>query len=158
MAKLYITNDMKQWIFEAHDFYVAQINARVIAQFGDLEGDADRYATAEYERMGSLPGWEEVDMGEIADRVNDKSGEHYRLLTDLRTSVIVGALAGLYHQWEKRLRDFIEMELRHDKSSDQASQKAWPRDIANVFDFLRKMGWDVRAEPFFPNSTHAGLS
>jgi hypothetical protein len=70
-------------------------------------------------------------------------------LSDLRQSVILGALAGLYHQWEKQLRGFIEMELAHDVKRDDAAKAAWSGIIGEVFDLLREFGWDVRVQPFF---------
>lgn len=33
MPQLDITDEMKRWIYEAHDFYVAQTKARILAQF-----------------------------------------------------------------------------------------------------------------------------
>ena len=150
MCQLEMTPDMKCWIFKAHEFYVTQIKQRVVAQFQDMEGDADRYAQSEYERLGSQPGWGDEDMASVAEDAHDNAVEYYRLLADLRQSVIIGALAGLYYQWEKQLRDFIQMELTHDTSHDIAAKIAWSRDIANVFSFLGKLGWDVQSEPFFP--------
>ncbi len=149
MPQLDMTPDMKRWIFEAHDFYVAQINDRVVVQFQDMEGDADRYAQAEYERLGSRPSWGDDDMGSVAEHAHDNAVEYYRLLGDLKQSVILGALAGLYYQWEKQIRDFIQMELRHTMNMIDAEKFAWSRDIARIFDFLQEVGWDVRAEPFF---------
>jgi hypothetical protein len=150
VVQLDMTPDMKWWIFEEHDFYVAQINERVIAQFQDLNGDADRYAKAEYRRLSERPGRGDGDMAAVAEHAHDNAVEYYRMLADLKQSVILGALSGLYHQWEKQLRDFIEMELVHDMSRTEATKIAWSRDIANVFHFLGGIGWDVRAEAFFP--------
>jgi hypothetical protein len=150
VPQLDMTIDMKRWIVKEHDFYVIQINHRVVAQFQDMEGDADRYAQAEYERLGSRSSWGDDDMGSVAEHAQDNAIEYYRLLVDLKHSVILGALAGLYHQWEKQLRDFLQMELRHTMNPAEAEKNAWSRDIAKIFDSLRCLGWDVRAEPFFP--------
>lgn len=148
--QLDMTRDMKRWIIEAHDFYVVQIRQRVVAQFQDMEGEADRYAQAEYERLGSSPGWGDGDMASIAEDAHDNAVKYYSLLADLRQSVIIGALAGLFYQWEKQLRDFIQMELTHETPRDDAVKIAWSRDIANVLDFLLDLGWNVRSESFFP--------
>jgi hypothetical protein len=68
----------------------------------------------------------------------------------LKQQVILGALAGLYHQWEKELRDFIERELMHDVHKDEAMKLAWRGPITDVFDLLTEFGWEVRTRPFFP--------
>jgi hypothetical protein len=149
-CQLDLTPDMKDWIVAEHDFYVAQVNERVISQFQDMQGDAERYAEAEYQHLSARPSWGDDDMGAVAEHAHDNTVEYYRLLAGLRQSVILGALAGLYHQWEKQLRDFIQIDLAHDMSQDAAAKIAWSGDIANVFDFLRKLGWDMRSEPFYP--------
>lgn len=148
--QLDMTHDMKRLIFKGHDFYVAQIKQRVVAQFQDMEGEANRYAQAEYERLGSRRGSDDGDMASIAEDAYGNAVEYYQLLAHLRQSVIISALASLYYQWEKQLRDFIQMELSHEISRDNAVKIAWSRDIANVFDLLRYLGWDVRSESFFP--------
>jgi len=89
-------------------------------------------------------------VGSPAERAQENSVEFYRLLADLKQSVILGALAGLYHQWEKQLREFIEIDLAHDMRREDAAKMAWSREIANVFEFLTSLGWDVRAQSFFP--------
>jgi hypothetical protein len=54
--QLYMASIMKPYILEQHDFYVAQTNKRVLAQFQDLEGEADRHAEDEYKRLLARPG------------------------------------------------------------------------------------------------------
>ncbi len=73
-------------------------------------------------------------------------------LLSLREQTTLGALAGMYHQWEKELRTFIENELGHELSRQHALLLAWKksRTIEDIFDLLQRFGWDCRAEPFYP--------
>ncbi len=123
--RLDMTPDIKRRIVQAHDFYVEQVDKRVIAQFQDMEGDADRYAKAEYERLSARYGHEDADPADVAEAAHDNAVGYYTLLHDLRQQVILGALAGLYHQWEKQLREFIERELVHEVKRDLAMKFAW---------------------------------
>lgn len=148
--RLDMTPDMKHWIIQAHDFYVEQVNKRVLAQFKDIKGDADRYAKAEYERLSARYGHEDADPADVAESAHDNAIGYYSLLHDLRQQVILGALAGLYHQWEKQLREFINLELAHEVKRDLASEFAWSGNIGDVFGWLDQFGWNVRVQSFFP--------
>jgi hypothetical protein len=141
---------MKPHIVEKHDFYVTQIKERVIAQFKDLEGDTDRYAEMEYRRLIGIAGDDNMDMADLAEMAHELAASHYELLSDLKEQVMLGALAGLYHQWEKELRDFIERELTTDSLAEQATKRAWSVSIMDIFRLLTDFDWDVLSEPFFP--------
>lgn len=147
--QLYMASVMKPHLLKQHDFYVAQTDKRVLAQFRDMEGDADRFAEAEYQRFLAQPGDENTDTASLAEAAHDNAANFYGLLSDLRQQVILGALAGLYHQWEKELRDFIERELMYDVQKAEAIRIAWHGSITDIFDLLTQFGWDILGEPFF---------
>jgi len=73
----------------------------------------------------------------------------YNLLSDLRKQMMLAALAGLYHQWGKDLREFIGHELVHDPGREVAAKLAWTSGIATVLQMLEKFGWACRAQQFF---------
>jgi len=148
--QLYMWIGVRRRILRRHDFYVAQIRARVLSQFQDIEGEATRYADEEYDRLGSLPGDENSDMAVVAEIAHDRGLEFYMLLADLRKQTLLGALAGLYHQWDKDLRDFVEKELTHSIVRETAKKIAWAANVAKVFELLEQFGWNCRACPFFP--------
>lgn len=148
--QLYMWSGTRAMILERHDFYVAQVEERVHSQFQDIDGEAGRYTEAEYYRLGSMPGDENSDMGAVAEAAMDRGHVFYSLLFDLKKQVMLGALAGLYHQWEKDLRDFIEHELDRDIGRKAAAKVAWVSNIGSVFGTLKEFGWDCRAEVFFP--------
>jgi hypothetical protein len=147
--QLYMGQPLRQRIMRRHDFYVAEIKRRVIAQFRDIEGEAKHYFETEYERLGELPGDEHSDMEWIADAATDRAHAFYALLSDLKEQMILGALAGLYHQWDKDLREFIESELRHNYQQDFVAKIAWDSAVGNVFKILAEFGWDCTTTDFF---------
>ena len=148
--QLYMTTIRRPRLLEQHDFYVAQTNHRVLAQFRDLEADTDRYAEAEYKRLLTQPGDESTDIAVLTETAHDNAVGYYGLLADLQQQVILGALAGLYHTWEKELRDFIECELMREVERAQVIEVAWQGPITDIFDLLIQFGWTVRVQPFFP--------
>jgi hypothetical protein len=88
-------------------------------------------------------------MGDAADAATDAMHEFYSSLSELKKQMHLGTLAGLYHQWEKNLRDFLEHELNHYLLKEQADKHAWYGDIAKVFDLLNEFGWDCRSAFFW---------
>ena len=142
-------NERRECILREHDFYVDQINQRVIAQFQDMEGEADRLTETEYKRLSGLYGHEDADPASIRDDAREHAIGHYQMLSDLKQQVILGALAGLYHQWEKQFRGFVERELMHYMTRDEVKKYAWPFNIGDVFDVVKHFGWDVRSQRFF---------
>lgn len=156
--QLYMWNGLRQLILGKHDFYVEQIKMRVLGQVRDVGAEADKFANAEHDRLGSLPSDESTGMDEIAEEAMDRARAFYSLLIDLRKQMLLGALAGLYHQWDKELRDFIERELLQDLSSaDVQKAKIWSRSVDSVFDMLARFGWKCRSCAFIPKIEACGL-
>jgi hypothetical protein len=143
--QLYMWSETRAHILKRHDFYVGQIKARVLSNFVDIEGEARRFAEAEYERLGSIRG-EDGDQSEALDRAQSL-GEQ---LDDLRKQMLLGALAGCFHQWDKELREFLERELACTVKKEVARRYAWDQKPETVFDLLKEFGWDCRAGVFFP--------
>lgn len=148
--QLYMWQGVRQHILQRHDFYVEQVRTKVFSQFHDIEGQAEAFANSEYDRLGSLPAnCDDIDMSAIAELANDRAQELYGLLSDLNKQLVLGALAGVYHQWDKDLRDFIERELAHNYETDYVRKIVWDPNIGKVFDILDQFGWDVRAKAWF---------
>lgn len=154
--QLSLLGGQRQLILEKHDFYLEQFNARVLSQLRDIGGEADRLTNAEYERLGALPGDGSKSLDEIAEEAMERGQTLYGLLGDLRKQLFLGALAALYHQWDKELREFIEREIRCDIGSTEAA-KVWGLNSGRVIDLLVKIGWDCRSCPFIPRIEACGL-
>lgn len=149
--QLHMWEPTRQGLLARHDFYVSQVRKRVLLAFDDIEGEAERYAEAEYERLGRVLDPERFDQADAAEMATDRSHGFYALLSDLKTQVRLGALAGLYHQWDKELRQFLERELSHNFKPDDVITIVWkPAEIGAIIDLLRDhFGWDSRRELFF---------
>lgn len=147
--QLYLWSGARALFLERHNFFVEQLHARVLAQFSDIEGDANRFMASEFDRLRKILDDGSRDEGDVADMALSQGTGFYSLLSDMKEAMILGGLASLYHEWEKELRNFIEGELRHYTGSETAIKLAWSRDISNSFDILKEFGWDVRSEAFF---------
>lgn len=151
--QLYMWRGTRTIILERHRFYADQTRKRVLVPFANIEEEAQQYAADEYDRLGSMPSGDDEGPGmdAIAEYAHEKGLSLYLLLNDLRKQTTLGALAGMYHQFEKDLRDFIERELVHTLPSAEASKLAWnSASIGKIYDILEKFSWPVRKQRWFP--------
>ena len=144
--QLYMWSGKRDQILERHDFYIAQTRKRVLANFTDIDGDAENFMRAEYDRLGAKFDHYPAD---VAEWVNERGQGYWALLHDLRKQTLLGALAGFFHQWDKELRDFLEGELSHNFEPKDVRQVAWSQNVKDIYDVLTEFGWDCRAGEFF---------
>lgn len=157
-AVFHMSSMTRSHLLSRHDFYVEQIRKRVLSQFDDIDGEADEYAQTEYERMGQLPGSEDSDMSCVADTAHERAVEYYQLLSDLRQQTYLSAVAGMYHQFDKDLREFLETQLvglvdgktGNRVDYDYTKRNLWKPPIEDIFGALKELGWDLRKEPYYP--------
>jgi hypothetical protein len=95
--QLYMYGGIREQFLEQHDFYVAEVKARVFGQFADIEGEARSYRDHEYARLHSLPHDGDVDADELAQIADERAQDRYSLLYDLKKQMTLGALASMYH-------------------------------------------------------------
>jgi hypothetical protein len=134
-------------VIERHNFYVAQVRKRLFSQFLDIESEAYAHGNEVYNSMGRYSS-EDHHSAEYAEAAHEAEVEHYLVLHELHSQVILGALAGMYHQWDKELREFIARELRH-TSTDETGKSVWKANIVELFDLLKDFAWDCRSAAYF---------
>lgn len=102
----------------AAELFIQALRERVLPQFADLDGEAERFAQAEYERLGQLPssGDEPLDMGDLAEQANDSAVTWYQTMCGVRQSLVNLHAVGLRHLFEQQLYDFV----KHTRLSERA--------------------------------------
>lgn len=150
MSKLMLWPDNRQDLLHRHDFFVEQTKRRVLRGFDDIVDEANEYADAEYERLGSLPSFGGGDMSDVADTAWDRAVEHFMMLSALRTQTTLGALASLYHQWEKDFRSFLDLSLSGFIAKPRRKALCWGEPIERLFDKLEASGWPLRKTAWYP--------
>ena len=134
---------------EKHRFYAEQVRERLLSQFSDLEGDADRYLTKVMDELSSQPSAGYDDDSHIPEMAYEASITHYSQLADLKKQVLLSSLAGMYHQWDKDLREHLDRELSRYTDPDFIAKNVWRPESIKVLDILTEFGWPVKDRPFF---------
>lgn len=136
-------------LIKGHLFYVEQARKRLLSQFDDIEADADRAAEEWLEQSGQHFDPDRHDPGDFYERANDVGIEFYGLLSDMREQTRLSVVAGMFHEWDKQLRDWLVCEIQHWHRGDNATLKVWSADFGQITDLLESFGWNLRRADYF---------
>ncbi|SDG83446.1 MULTISPECIES: hypothetical protein [unclassified Duganella] len=132
-----------------HTFYYEQGKKRLLAQFDDIGGEANAETEkwmVEQSRVADPDG----DFSDVYEDANDHNSEVYYLLQEMRDSTRLSLLAGMFHEWEKQVRNWLVTESRHWHSGDEVKSSIWKVQFEPLMDLFNSMGWDIKAAAFYP--------
>lgn len=139
----------RQSLIVGHLFYVEQARRRLLSQFEDIEAEADRAAEEWLQRSSGHFDPDRHDAGDFYEAANDAGIEFYTLLSDMRDQTRLGVVAGMFHEWDKQLRDWLVREIQHWHRGDAAAQKVWSADFVQITELLESFGWKIRCADYF---------
>lgn len=103
----------RESLIKAHAFYVEQARKRLLSQFGDIEAEANKAPEEWLEQTSHLFNPEQHDPGDFYEAAHEAGIEFYELLRDMRRQTRLSVVAGMFHEWDKQLRDWLTQEIRH---------------------------------------------
>lgn len=139
----------RQSLIKRHLFYVEQARKRLLSQFGDIESESDRAAEDWLEQSEKYFDPDRHDPGAFYEQAYNAGIEFYGLLSDMREQTRLSVVAGMYHEWDKQLRDWLAREIQHWHSGDNATLKVWSVDFGRITELLESFGWNLRAADYF---------
>lgn len=139
----------RQSLIRRHLFYVEQARKRLLSQFDDMESDADRAAEEWLEKSGKYFDPDRHDPGDFYEKAHDTGIEFYWLLSDMREQTRLGVVAGMFHEWDKQLRDWLVREIQHWHRGATTTKKVWSADFGQITGLLEGLGWNVRSTDYF---------
>ena len=146
---LYLCSGDRESILKELAFYHEQSKERLLSSFSNIEKEAEDYTKQEYERMGQYFNSECHDPSDFAEAAYEEGMDFYGLLEDLRDHTILSITAGMYHEWEKQLRDWLHRELLNSFNQEKLEQQIWKINISEIFEFFDCCNWDIKSKPFF---------
>ena len=139
----------RQSLIAGHQFYVNQARQRLLSQFDDIETEADR-ASDEWLDKNSRhfnPEWQ--DEGDFYESAVDAGIEFYQLLSEMRNRTCLSVVAGMYHEWDKRLRQWMVDQMRGWCSGKKFEMAAWRSTLTDIADLIEPLGWDFRTAAYY---------
>jgi hypothetical protein len=144
-----LSREFRQSLIDGHLFYVRQARRRLLSQFDDIEADADRAAEERLEQLSHHFDSDQDDPGDFYEAAHEAGIEFYGLLCDMREQTCLSVVAGIFHEWEKQLRDWIAREIQHWHRGDNATLAVWSANFDEIVDLLESLGWKVRSADYF---------
>ena len=144
-----LSGEFRQSLIDGHLFYVRQARKRLLSQFDDIEADADRAAEARLEQLSHHFDPDRDDPGDFYEAAHEAGIEFYGLLRDMREQTRLSVVAGIFHEWEKQLRDWLARQLQHWHRGDNATLTVWSAKFDEIVDLLESFGWKVRSAGYF---------
>lgn len=139
----------RQSLIAGHRFYVEQARRRLLSQFEDIEAEADKAAEDWLQQSSGRFDPDRHDPGDFYEAANDAGIEFYTLLTDMRDQTLLSVVAGMFHEWDKQLRDWLVREIQHWHSGDAAASKVWSADFPQIAELLESLGWPISTTAYF---------
>lgn len=144
-----MSEPFRQSLMEEHRFYIEQARKRLLSQFENMEVEADQAAKEHLDNMSVHFNPDRHDSSDFYEAAQDKGIEFYQLLSDMRDNTQLSVIAGMFHQWDKRLRDWIIREMRHWHHGKNAASSIWKADVSAIMDFLVAFGFNVKVLPIY---------
>ena len=139
----------RQSLIKRHAFYVDQARKRLLSQFDNLEAEADKAAEDWLEQSSDRFDPDRHDPGEFYEAAHDAGIEFYQLLSDMRDQTHRSVIAGMFHEWDKQLRDWLVREMQHWHRGETAFSRVWSSDLIKIADLLESLGWKLRSTDYF---------
>ena len=139
----------RQNLMAEHCFFVDQARKRLLSQFENMETEADQAAEEHLEKMSIHFNPDSNDPSDFYEAAHDKGIEFYQLLSDMHEATRLSVVAGMFHQWDKKLREWIVREMRHWHHGENATKAIWKADAPAIMDFLVAFGFNVKELPSY---------
>jgi hypothetical protein len=138
-------------LIEKNEFYLQQAQLRLLSQFSeeDIRKEADEEGERYLKEHEHLFDPERHDPEDFYEAAGDHLIDHYQMLSDMRDNVRLSIMAGLFHEWEKSLRQWLVDEIRHWHLGKDLQDAIWKKSFASLMDLLENFGWKVRKSPWF---------
>lgn len=125
---------------------VQTLETRLLPTFDDINSEATKVADETWGNLQTLPGGENVDMGDLAEIAHEAGLEHYMMMSGLRQGLTNMFAAALYHLYEQQVLEFHRRELLD--LSDENDKKQFNHRIFQ--ERLRDHGIDVKTFGCWP--------
>lgn len=144
-----LDDSYRSFLLKRHAFYCSQSEIRLLSQFGDIESESDKLTEHWIQDQDANFDPDRDDPAAIYDRANDKAVEYYGLLSDMRDATRLNVITGMFHLWEKDVRDWLWRQIRHWHRGENVKRKIWSMNFSQLFELLEYLGWNASREKFY---------
>lgn len=131
------------YFLEPHDFYVSEARRRLLSQFGDLEREANQREEQFLEESAKYFDPENDDPMAAYQQAHEEGISYIWSLVEMQNSVLLAVTAGMYHQFDKKLREKTIRELSHWYDRKIITLMIWDLNFNNLLNLLEWIGLKI---------------
>lgn len=139
----------REKLIAEHNFYMEQAEKRLLSQFDNLEEEADKYSEEWLESVSHQFDPDRHDPGDFYEQAYEEGIEFYQMLDDMKNRTHLSVVAGLFHEWDKQVRDWLVQEISHWHRGDEVKKAVWKANFNDLADLFDGLGWNVKSRPYF---------
>lgn len=139
----------REKLIAEHDFYMEQAKKRLLSQFDNIEEDADRYSDEWLEKTSHHFDPDRHDPGDFYQQAYEEGIEFYQMLDDMKNRTRLSVVAGLFHEWDKQVRDWMVQEIAHWHRGDEVKKAIWKANFNDIADFFEGLEWKLKSKNYF---------
>jgi len=148
-VSLQMSERYRQIIISEHCFYVEQTRKRLLSQFENISSEVERAIEMHYKKVSVFYNPDAHDVGDFYESAIDHGNEFGQLLCDKHDDTRLGIIAGMYHQWEKKLKEWLLQEMRHWSIGQNVNNSIWKQDFSQIVCLLESFGFYPKQLPAF---------
>lgn len=119
-------------------FYVDQAKKRLFSQFIDIHQEAEDVTNNWLVENENKFNPDQHNGADFLAEAADIGNHFYMLLDDMRKRTILSVVAGMYHEWDKQLREWIIMHSNCDE------EKVWNCKISKLFNLFEELDFKIK--------------
>ncbi len=128
------------------DILESGIFKKLLPSFEQIGKEAETACQSEYDRLGNLPGTDEIDIDDLAEQAQDAGIAYFEAMTSVQQIVLNSMVVTLFHLLEQQLIAFCSNELI--KPTDSSNR---PLTIKQAFARIKELlGIECRQFSIFP--------
>lgn len=152
IALFHMWKPLREQLIIDHNFYVDQAQKRLLSQFNDIESEADKFGENKLEEYAAYYNPEIDNSADLHEATYDEMCTHYQMLSDMRERTRLSVVAGMFHDWEKQLRNWITKELRHWQHygiGENTNKAVWKASFNDVIELFEALGWSIKSQTYY---------
>ena len=120
----------------------------MLSQFSDIEAEANQAAEQWLEDNDHRFNPDVHSPGDFEEQAFDAGLEFYELLRGMQARTRLSVVAGMYHEWDKQLHQWMVDQMRGWCSGTKFEKAVWKTTLTNFADLVEPLGWPIRSQPF----------
>lgn len=136
------------YFLEPHEFYVSEARHRLLSQFGDLEKEAEKREQQFMEATAEYFDPDNDDPMAAHEQAYHEGINYVWSLLEMQNTVLLAVTAGMYHQFDKKLREHTIKQLSNWCKEEIIIPMIWNFTFNQLIDFLEWIGLKINGTAY----------